>query len=59
VCAPDFEFVQDGTRRDGAFRDRGHRWYLTELARRAVPWVLVTGTVEARLQTALKAMGRT
>ncbi len=27
LCAPDFPFIQDGTRRDGDFRARQHAWY--------------------------------
>jgi NadR type nicotinamide-nucleotide adenylyltransferase len=60
LSAPDFEFVQDGTRRDSAFRDRGHRWYLEELGRRSIPWVLAAGSVEARVETAVSTIiGRT
>ena len=33
LCSPDFEFVQDGTRRDSRLRERQHAWYLEESAR--------------------------
>ena len=33
VCVPDFPFVQDGTRRDAAFRLGQHEWYLATLDR--------------------------
>jgi len=49
LCAPDFEFVQDGTRRDAAFRQRQHEWYLENLRRRGLPFVLAAGTLEARM----------
>jgi nicotinamide riboside kinase len=56
VCAPDFAFVQDGTRRDEAFRERGHRWYLSELARRGISWDLVQGDLPTRVQMAWNAV---
>lgn len=48
LCAPDFPFVQDGTRRDAAFRQRQHAWYERELARRGMRYDLLTGTVDER-----------
>ncbi len=27
LCKPDFPFVQDGSRREAAFRDQQHAWY--------------------------------
>ncbi|WP_260599210.1 AAA family ATPase [Sphingomonas endolithica] len=48
VCAPDFAFVQDGTRQDDAFRQRQHDWYLQELDRTGTPYVLMEGDVETR-----------
>jgi NadR type nicotinamide-nucleotide adenylyltransferase len=49
LCAPDFKFVQEGTRRDAAFRQRQHEWYLQNLAQRGIPYLLAAGTIEARL----------
>lgn len=49
LCAPDFKFVQEGTRRDATFRQRQHEWYLQNLAQRAIPYLLAAGTIEARL----------
>jgi HTH-type transcriptional regulator, transcriptional repressor of NAD biosynthesis genes len=49
LCAADFDFVQDGTRRGAAFRARQQAWYLEQLARRRVPWMLVTGGTEDRV----------
>ncbi len=50
MCAPDFPFVQDGTRRDAAFRAMQHERYCAQLAQRGVPYVLLTGPPEQRVQ---------
>jgi NadR type nicotinamide-nucleotide adenylyltransferase len=50
LCAPDFQFVQDGTRQCADFRDRQHDWYLRELKNRKLPYCVVTGTVAERLE---------
>ncbi len=57
LCAPDFPFVQDGTRAGAAFRDHQHREYLHELQRRGTAYTLLTGSPAARLATALAALG--
>jgi len=49
VCAPDFPFVQDGTRRDAGFRQRQHRWYCSVLEARGVPFVVLEGSVAQRM----------
>jgi NadR type nicotinamide-nucleotide adenylyltransferase len=49
LCAPDFPFVQDGTRRDASFRALQHEWYLRELKDREVPYLIVTGSVSDRV----------
>lgn len=49
LCAPDFVFVQDGTRQQENFRMRQHEWYLSELSRRQIPFRLVTGSIENRI----------
>lgn len=49
LCAPDFEFVQDGTRQPPAFRIAQHAWYLDELRRREIPFLLVTGSLQERV----------
>lgn len=53
LCAPDFPFVQDGTRSGDTFRLQQHHWYLEELGRRRIPYTLLTGSVEERMATAL------
>lgn len=49
LCAPDFPFIQDGTRRDDGFRARQHAWYQTELTRRGIAFINVCGTVADRV----------
>jgi HTH-type transcriptional repressor of NAD biosynthesis genes len=56
LCAPDFPFVQDGTRRDPAFRDRQHAFYVRALEHAGVPYAVVSGDVEARVAQALAAL---
>jgi len=56
LCAPDFKFVQDGTRRDNAFRMFQHRWYETELASRGISAIRLSGSPEERLTQALAAL---
>ncbi|WP_296943946.1 AAA family ATPase [uncultured Massilia sp.] len=56
VCAPDFPFVQDGTRRDGAFRARQHRWYLAVLEARGIPYTLLEGPLERRIEIACRVL---
>lgn len=53
LCAPDFAFVQDGTRRDAGFRARQHAWYTAELEARGMPHAVVTGGIEERVAAAL------
>ncbi|WP_409026689.1 AAA family ATPase [Janthinobacterium sp. SUN098] len=50
LCAPDFPFIQDGTRRDEDFRARQHAWYQAELARRGIAYVNVSGSVDDRVR---------
>lgn len=56
LCDPDVPFVQDGTRRDDAFRLWQHQYYLRELEARGIPWVRLSGDWNARTATALAAM---
>jgi hypothetical protein len=43
LCAPDFPFVQDGTRRDDAFRQHQHAWYEAQSTARYVRYVSARG----------------
>ena len=45
LCAPDFPLVQDGTRRDEAFRRRQHEWYKQELVDREIKHTLLGGVM--------------
>ena len=56
LCAPDFTFVQDGTRQPESFRRLQHEWYGVELSRRGVSYLLVTGSLEARIDQVRKAL---
>lgn len=51
LCAPDFPFVQDGTRQGESFRAHQHEWYLRELADRKIPFLLAEGSLERRVAT--------
>lgn len=57
LCAPDFAFVQDGTRRDDAFREQQHLWYKAQLAERAVPYVTVRGSLDDRTRSLRQLLG--
>ncbi|MEO8800888.1 MAG: ATP-binding protein, partial [Polyangiaceae bacterium] len=50
LCAPDYEFVQDGTRQDASFRMQQHHWYCRELEERHVPFCLIEGPLDQRLR---------
>jgi NadR type nicotinamide-nucleotide adenylyltransferase len=56
LCAPDFPFVQDGTRRDAAFRARQFRWYARVLEARGIPYMLLEGTVAQRVATVSRVL---
>lgn len=56
LCAPDFPFVQDGTRTGEALRQRQHAWYLDELERRHIGFTLLEGSLGARLSQALRQL---
>lgn len=50
LCAPDFPFAQDGTRRESEFREKQHAWYLRELRERGVPFVVAKGSIAQRVE---------
>lgn len=58
LCAPDFDFIQDGTRRDVVFRQQQHRWYQHELRRRELPYILLGGPLQQRIATAVAHLPR-
>ncbi|MBX3623237.1 MAG: AAA family ATPase [Rhizobacter sp.] len=57
LCAPDFPFVQDGTRRDAAFRERQTAWYRAQLAQRGMPFLPVSGPLRQRVRQVEHALG--
>ena len=56
VCDPDFEFVQDGCRRDPDFRGEQHAWTLAKLSELGVRPLVVRGNVEARVAQVLRQL---
>ncbi len=56
LTAPDFDFVQDGTRDGEHIRLKMHEWFVEVLERKKRPWILVEGSHEARLAKALAAI---
>jgi HTH-type transcriptional repressor of NAD biosynthesis genes len=59
LCLPDFNFVQDGTRRDEAFRQQQHAWYLAQVTHMNTPCLPLGGPLAKRLHAAaqwLKAL---
>lgn len=56
LCSPDVPFVQDGTRRDEAFRLWQHEWYVRELGERGIAYRVLDGSWEARLEAALGSL---
>lgn len=53
VCLPDFDFVQDGCRRDDDFRRQQHDWTLARLQDFGVAWIGVAGSVDERVRQVL------
>jgi HTH-type transcriptional regulator, transcriptional repressor of NAD biosynthesis genes len=53
LCDADFDFVQDGCRRDDAFRAEQQAWTQAQLARLGQTVVHVHGPVSARVQQVL------
>ena len=53
VCEPDFDFVQDGCRRDDVFRQAQHAWALAQLQAQGVTHLSVRGSVVARVAQVL------
>ena len=56
VCQPDFDFVQDGCRRDDGFRRQQHAWTLERLARQGVEPLIVGGALTDRVAQVKQAL---
>ncbi len=56
VCLPDFDFVQDGCRRDDEFRAQQHAWTLDRLARQGVQPLIVGGPLTDRVAQVQRAL---
>ena len=59
VCEPDFNFVQDGCRRDNSFRLAQHAWTLARLHEHGVPYLGVHGPVPARVAQVMQHIAAT
>jgi nicotinamide riboside kinase len=59
VCAPDFDFVQDGCRRDDGYRAAQHAWTLRRLADLGCAHVAVQGPVHQRVLQVLAQLHAT
>jgi HTH-type transcriptional regulator, transcriptional repressor of NAD biosynthesis genes len=58
LCVPDFDFVQDGCRRDDDFRRAQHEWTLQRVAALQQPAITVRGSVLARTQSVVLALAQ-
>lgn len=56
LCLPDFNFVQDGARRDEAYRAAQHAWTVAQLAAAGVTPLCVSGPVAHRLAKVLAVL---
>lgn len=56
VCAPDFPFVQDGTRRDASFRQHQHAYYEHALRQLGRPYLLAKGSLDQRVRQVLETL---
>lgn len=57
LCAADFKFVQDGTRRGAVFRRAQNAWYVQALDEAGQHYTLLSGTLDRRLDQAARALG--
>jgi HTH-type transcriptional repressor of NAD biosynthesis genes len=56
LCLPDFDFVQDGARRDDAYRAAQHAWTVAQLAAAGIAPLCVSGPLHQRLAQVLAAL---
>lgn len=58
LCEPDFDFVQDGTRKDHDFRQTQHDWYVAQLNQRRWAFTALAGSLEQRVSAAVDVLKR-
>ncbi|MBW4623529.1 MAG: AAA family ATPase [Cyanosarcina radialis HA8281-LM2] len=56
LTAPDFEFVQDGTREGEQIRLEMHQWFIDMLDRKGKKYITVAGAHEKRMADAIEAI---
>lgn len=57
ICNTDFDFVQDGTRKDTEFRQKGHEFYQKFLNDMKIPYKILSGTIEQRIKIVQDDLG--
>jgi NadR type nicotinamide-nucleotide adenylyltransferase len=57
LCDPNIDFEQDGTRKDSTFRMIGHNWYVNRLTTDNIPYKIVSGTLDERINFVMKDLG--
>ena len=58
LCAPDFAFVQDGTRRQPSLRQRQHDWYLRMLDEQQIAYTVIAGPLQERVLQAAATLSQ-
>jgi HTH-type transcriptional regulator, transcriptional repressor of NAD biosynthesis genes len=56
LCAPDFAFVQDGTRSGEVYREIQHRWYVQQLQERQLHFTVASGSITDRVSAVLSIL---
>lgn len=56
LTAPDFAFVQDGTREGEEIRLEMHQWFIEVLNQKSKPYITVQGKHEQRMAEAIAAI---
>ncbi|MEA3208761.1 MAG: HTH-type transcriptional regulator, transcriptional repressor of biosynthesis s [Chthoniobacter sp.] len=58
LTGDEIPFIQDGLRDGEHIRHEMHRWFVAALGAQQVPWLLITGSPEQRMETATAAIRR-
>lgn len=59
ITGDEIPFVQDGIRDGEHIRHRMHRWFISHIKKTNIPYIIVSGTRQERLATAVKAANDT